>query len=72
MSLRMTHSRIGIVHLGNRNTLEVHRLPNETQQCQISEILRTGHGVKFVPDTIEEAHKNRYDNCAYCLGGSRR
>ena len=26
----------------------------------------------FTPDTLGQAHSEGYDNCAYCLGGSRR
>jgi hypothetical protein len=32
----------------------------------------SGHGVEFVPDTIEQAHSENYDNCAKCIGNSRR
>lgn len=72
MSVEPTTSRSGIVYLGNKNTTEVHKLADETTQCQIDEILAAGNAVKFVPDTLEEAHRNNYDNCAYCIGGSLR
>lgn len=71
MPVYPTSSRIGLAYLGNKNTTEVHRLANETAQCQIDEILRADHAVKFIPDTLDEAHRNGYDNCAYCIGGSR-
>lgn len=59
-------------YLGNTNTTEVHDLQSETEQCQIDEILAAGHAVGFRPDTLEQAHTEGYDNCAYCLGGSTR
>ena len=62
-------------YLGNKNTKEVHDLDNEDTSpsgCQIDEIIRAGHAVWFNPDTLEEAHRQGYDNCAKCLGGSRR
>jgi hypothetical protein len=49
--------------------MEVHHVPSETANCQLDEIQ---DGVRFVPDTLEEAHMNGYDNCHYCLGGSTR
>jgi hypothetical protein len=72
MSVYSVSSRYGISYLGNRNEKEVHRLSAEKLQCQIDEILRAGHAVGFVPDTLQEAHNNGYDNCAYCIGGSLR
>ncbi len=65
-------SREGIRFLGNTNKKEVHDLNNETTQCQIDEIIRAGHAVKFEPDTLAQAHKEGYDNGAYCIGGSKR
>ena len=40
--------------------------------CQIDEFLKAGHGMYFRPDTQQQANSERYDNCAKCLGGSRR
>lgn len=61
-------------YLGNsdKNNMEVHDLENEKEQCQIDEIIRAGNAVVFTPDTLEQAHKEGYDNGAYCLGGSNR
>ncbi len=61
-----------IRYLGNSNKKEVHDLNNEKPNCQIDEIISTKHAVIFNPDTLEQAHKEGYDNCAYCIGGSRR
>ncbi len=62
-------------YVGNTNTQEVHDLDKEqtgANECQIDEIIRAGDAVIFAPDTVDEAHLQGYDNCAYCLGGSRR
>ena len=61
-------------YLGNSDLshLEVHDLYNEKTQCQIDEIIQAGHAVVFTPDTLQQAHSEGYDNCAYCLGGSTR
>jgi hypothetical protein len=58
--------------LGNSHKLEVHDLQQERVQCQIDEIIRAGHAVVFNPDSLQQAHAERYDNCAYCVGGSTR
>jgi len=59
-------------YLGNTNKMEVHDLKNEQPQCQIDEIIAAGHAVVFTPDTLEQAHKEGFDNGAYCIGGSTR
>lgn len=60
--------------VGNRNPghMEVHDLDKENVRCQIDEIIQAGHAVTFIPDTLAQAHRQGYDNCAYCLGGSVR
>ena len=67
-----TTTKYGQRFLGNRNKTEVHDLQNEKTQCQVNEFLPLGHGVRFLPDTLDEAHRCSYDNCAYCIGGSKR
>lgn len=57
---------------GNMNKKEVHDLDNEKNLCQIDEIIRSMHAKSFIPDTVEQAHGQGYDNCAYCIGRSRR
>ena len=68
------YSRAGIRFLGNSSPskMEVHDLHNEKANCQIDEILSAGHAVGFIVDTLEYAHIERYDNCAWCIGGSLR
>lgn len=61
--------------VGNKNKKEVHDLDNEKtgpNECQIDEIIRAGNAVTFNPDTLSQAHSQGYDNCAYCIGSSRR
>lgn len=62
-------------YLGNNNShgdKEVHSLANVKSQCQIDTILRNRHAVGFNPDTLDEVHRNGFDNCAWCIGGSTR
>jgi hypothetical protein len=59
-------------YFGNTNTKEVHDLDNEQVNCQINEIIKANHARSFNPDTLEQAHSEDYDNCAYCIGGSTR
>lgn len=49
---------------------EVHDLDNEKSQCQIDEIIKAGHDKPY--DSLEAAHRDGYDNCAYCIGASKR
>jgi len=57
-------------YLGNTSTKEVHDLDDEETNCQIDEIISAGHDKPF--DSLQAAHNAGYDNCAWCLGGSRR
>ncbi len=57
--------------LGNTNTTEVHNLYNIQVNCQINEI-KPEHKKYFNPDTLDQAHREGFDNCAYCIGGSTR
>lgn len=61
--------------VGNTVKKEVHDLDNEktgSNECQIDEIIKAGHAKTFAPDTLDQAHKERYDNGAYCIGSSKR
>lgn len=62
----------GNQYCGNTNKKEVHDLDNEKLHCQIDEIIDAGHARTFEPDTLAQAHKEGYDNGAYCIGGSKR
>ena len=50
--------------------LEVHDLDNENTNCQIAEIIKAGHDKPY--NSLEVAHGDGFDNCAYCIGGSTR
>lgn len=56
--------------IGNTNTNEVHDLDNEKPGCKIDQI-KDSHVKTFVPDTLQEAHRQCFDNCAYCIGNSK-
>jgi len=58
-------------YIGNKRKKEVHDLDNEHKNCQIDEI-KLEHVVTFNPDTLEQAHREGFDNCAYCISGSLR
>ena len=54
-------------YCANKNTREVHRISALTSRCQLDKIKR------FRPySTIQAAHNDGYDNCAYCIGDSMR
>ena len=72
MTIPVDNRPSGKRYLGNTNTKEVHDLYNEKAQCQIDEIINSGHAVMFEPDTLLQAHAEGFDNCAYCIGGSTR
>lgn len=58
--------------LGNTNKMEVHDLDAENVQCQIDEIIAANHAVGFTPDDLSTANTTGFDNCHYCIGGSKR
>lgn len=74
MSTMPTYSKFTQRFLGNSSPskMEVHDTQRESASCQLDEIIKAGHAVRFTPDTKEEAHRNGFDNCAYCIGGSTR
>ena len=75
MARRPGYPLYGKRFCGNTNKMEVHDLDNEDTSpfgCQINEIIAAGHARTFTPDALEQAHKEGYDNCAYCIGESMR
>lgn len=60
----------GAKYCANTNKMEVHDLDNEQTGCQIDEIIEADHAVPY--NSLAEAQKKGYDNCAWCLGGSER
>ena len=69
MASRREHPLYGKRYCGNINTKEVHDLDRETSQCLIDVIIAAGHTITFIPDTLEQAHVEGYENCVYCIGG---
>jgi len=62
-------------YCGNTEKKEVHDLDNENVRlsgCQIDEIVNARHAKIFHPDTLTQAHSEGFDNCAYCIGESRK
>ncbi len=75
MSRRTGPPTNGKQYVGNTNNTEVHDLDNEqtgANRCQIDEFILAKHAVTFTPDALVQAHSRGYDNCAYCIGNSRR
>lgn len=75
MARRQGSPTYGKRYVGNTDKKEVHDLDNEqtgANECQIDEIIKAGHARTFSPDTLEQADKETYDNCAYCIGRSTR
>jgi hypothetical protein len=72
MARRHTGNMNGERYLANTSPTkrEVHDLDNEKINCQIDEIIRAGHDKPYT--SLQAAHRDGYDNCAYCLGGSTR
>ena len=60
----------GEQYCGNTANKEVHDLDDEKTNCQIDEIIRTGHDRPFT--SLQQAHAAGYDNCRWCVGGSTR
>jgi len=55
--------------IGNTDKNKVHDLDNENlaeYACQIDEI-KPEHVKTFEPDTLEQAHKEGFENCDYCI-----
>lgn len=57
-------------YMGNINKKEVHDLDNEKIGCEKDKILKNGHEKPF--KTFDEVPRPEYDNCAHCLGNSKR
>ncbi|MHC4695885.1 MAG: hypothetical protein ACYTFA_03970 [Planctomycetota bacterium] len=70
MTRRYNGHMNGEQYLGNTAKKEVHDLDSEKTNCQIDEIIRSGHDHPF--RTLSEARSAAYDNCHWCLGDSQR
>ena len=54
--------------LCNKKSTEFHNLSKAKPQCQIAEIVANSHQKSFVPDTVEQAIREGFEPCAYCIG----
>lgn len=72
MARRYTGNMNGERYLANTSPSkrEVHDLDNETNRCQIDEIIRAGNDKPY--NSLGAARADGYDNCAHCLGSSTR
>ena len=57
--------------MGNKKSMEVHMLLDPQATCQIDRI-KSENKKYFQPDTLAQAHLEGYDNCAHCIGNSKR
>ena len=53
-------------YLGNSNEMEVHDTLHERPGCAIARV-KAWHRVNFFPDTLEEAGRQGYSSCDYCI-----
>ena len=68
MAVRSTYPYNGKRFIGNKLKKEVHDCYMERISfCKIDEI-ESDFIVTFIPDTLEQAQKEGYKNCSYCLG----
>lgn len=72
MARRYTGNMRGERYLANKSPSkrEVHDLDNEKSQCQIDEIIKAGNDKPY--NSLSDARKDGYDNCAWCIGSSTR
>jgi hypothetical protein len=45
----------------------VHDLERARGACEIDEILDEGRGVRFEPDKLDQAEKEKYRHCHRCI-----
>lgn len=75
MARRYKGNMNGERYLANKSPSkkEVHDLDNEkagANQCQIDEIIKAGNDKPY--DSQAAANRDGYDNCQWCIGGSKR
>jgi hypothetical protein len=62
-------------YCGDTNKMEVHDFSYEDRRqfaCQIDNVIASGCARSFTPDTLEQAHKEGYMSCAFCIGISSK
>lgn len=75
MARRYNGNMRGEQYLANVNPTqrEVHDLDNEKtgpHECQIDEIIRAGNDRPY--HSLDQARRDGFDNCAWCIGRSLR
>ena len=64
---RPTQTRRGQRFLGDDNNKVVHDLEHTIGACEVDEILDEGRGVRFDPDSLDQAHAEKYRDCRRCI-----
>lgn len=64
---RPTQTRRGQRFLGDENNRIVHDLDKARGACEIEEILDEGRGMRFEPDSLDQAQAERYQPCRRCV-----
>ena len=72
MARRYKGNMNGEKYLANKSPSkkEVHDLDNEQTRCQIDEIIKAGNDKPY--SAKKSARDDGYDNCAHCIGDSKR
>ncbi len=63
----VVNSRFGFRYFGDIEKKIFHDLYNEKHDCRINSIISSNKGVRFEPDTEEQAIKEGYKKCELCL-----
>jgi hypothetical protein len=53
--------------LGDDSNMVVHDLERAHGPCEIDEILDEGRGVRFEPDSLEQAEHEKFQPCYRCI-----
>ncbi len=67
---RSTHTKRGQRYLGDDGNMFVHDLEHVRSSCEIDDILDENRGVRFEPDTLEQAEQERFRRCHRCIPSS--
>ncbi len=62
-----TYTKRAQRYLGDDNNRIVHDLERSKSACEIDDILDESRGVRFEPDSLEQAQQERYRPCHRCI-----
>jgi hypothetical protein len=71
MARGLRYQFYGKRYCGNTNKMEVHDFNYEDRRqfaCQMDDTIASGQAKSFAPDTLEQAHKEGYHCCVFCIG----